>query len=172
MWVKKKWNSHCLESGVTFSMRAMKFSRNSVLLLDSSRSLQYSLRNRRGVLTRRKKLKTNMFMQYLHSACPWQRDTQHKAGMHEALYMRVLKLKFQYAKMDVDQNVKNVVGTVSQSTGISMKEWFLSVCFRSQVAAGGHEGLITKQHMQRGCQSFFHTVAFVVQYPFFQTNNP
>lgn len=41
-------NSHCLESGVTFSMRAMKFSRNSVLLLDSSRSLQYSLRNRRS----------------------------------------------------------------------------------------------------------------------------
>lgn len=35
--------SHCLESGVTFSMRAIKFSRNSVLLSDKSRSLQYSL---------------------------------------------------------------------------------------------------------------------------------
>lgn len=40
--------SHCLESGVTFSMRAMKLSRNSVLLLDSSSSLQYSLRKRRS----------------------------------------------------------------------------------------------------------------------------
>ena len=40
--------SHCLESGVTFSIRAMKLSRNSVLLLDSSRSLQYSLKKRKS----------------------------------------------------------------------------------------------------------------------------
>lgn len=53
VWVKRKWNSHCLESGVTFSIRAMKLSRNSVLLLDSSRSLQYSLRRRRSVLIQR-----------------------------------------------------------------------------------------------------------------------
>lgn len=46
--------SHCLESGVTFSIRAMKLSRNSVLLLDSSRSLQYSLKKRGRRLFRRK----------------------------------------------------------------------------------------------------------------------
>lgn len=44
-WVDSNW--HCLESGVTFSMRAMKLSRNSVLLLDNSRSLQYSLRKKK-----------------------------------------------------------------------------------------------------------------------------
>lgn len=38
--------SHCLESGVTFSIRAIKLFRNSVLLLESSNSLQYSLRSR------------------------------------------------------------------------------------------------------------------------------
>lgn len=38
-----KGYSHCLESGVTFSMRAMKFSRNSVLFPESFKSLQYSL---------------------------------------------------------------------------------------------------------------------------------
>lgn len=50
------WTSHCLESGVTFSMRAIKLSRNSVLLLDSSRSLQYSLKNRHIIGTQRRRL--------------------------------------------------------------------------------------------------------------------
>lgn len=36
-------HSHCLESGVTFSMSSMKFFRNSVLLSEAFRSLQYSL---------------------------------------------------------------------------------------------------------------------------------
>lgn len=40
--------SHCLESGVTFSMSSMKFFRNSVLLSEAFRSLQYSLRVGRG----------------------------------------------------------------------------------------------------------------------------
>lgn len=35
--------SHCLESGVTFSMSSMKFFRNSVLLSEAFKSLQYSL---------------------------------------------------------------------------------------------------------------------------------
>lgn len=41
-------HSHCLESGVTFSMSSMKFFRNSVLLSEAFRSLQYSLGVRRG----------------------------------------------------------------------------------------------------------------------------
>lgn len=36
-------HSHCLESGVTFSISSMKFFRNSVLLSEAFRSLQYSL---------------------------------------------------------------------------------------------------------------------------------
>lgn len=41
-------HSHCLESGVTFSMSSMKFFRNSVLLSEAFRSLQYSLGVGRG----------------------------------------------------------------------------------------------------------------------------
>lgn len=40
--------SHCLESGVTFSMSSMKFFRNSVLLSEAFKSLQYSLGVGRG----------------------------------------------------------------------------------------------------------------------------
>lgn len=40
--------SHCLESGVTFSISSMKFFRNSVLLSEAFKSLQYSLRVGRG----------------------------------------------------------------------------------------------------------------------------
>lgn len=40
--------AHCLESGVTFSMSSMKFFRNSVLLSEAFKSLQYSLGVGRG----------------------------------------------------------------------------------------------------------------------------
>lgn len=45
-------HSHCLESGVTFSMSSMKFFRNSVLLSEAFRSLQYSLGVGRGKKSR------------------------------------------------------------------------------------------------------------------------
>lgn len=57
---------HCLESGVTFSMRAIKFSRNSVLLSDRLRSLQYSLGYEEDLLIgRMKKLRLVFFLSEL-----------------------------------------------------------------------------------------------------------
>lgn len=80
--------------------------------------------------------------------------------MHESIYvlvdaivcsMRVLKLQFQYVKKAVNQNEM-----WRAERGRHNERVILSVYFRIQAAAGGHEGLITKHHMQREYQSFFH----------------
>lgn len=60
--------------------------------------------------------------------------------------MHVLKHEFQYAQVAVNPN-ENVDRHHNERV-------IVSVWCRVQASAGGDEGLITKQNMQRGVQSF------------------
>lgn len=70
--------------------------------------------------------------------------------------MHVLKLEFQYAKVAVNHN-ENVDRHHNERV-------IVSVWCRVQASAGGDEGLITKQSMQRGVQSF---ISYKLEFFFF-----
>lgn len=119
----ERWrDSHCLESGVTFSMRAMKLSRNSVLLLESSSSLQYSLRTFSGSMffLTQEQLRTNTqyvsgfsyslsgYMDSSYLQCPdahSQTLSQHTHTLVELIRMHVLRLSG-YSNMLTRQAVR------------------------------------------------------------------